>query len=87
MRGAASEPISRDADPSGPGEAGLGAGPIDARLDTDLDRLPMARWVLRHHPQVQVDFALDNRRPSAALKGRAAPSADEHHHAHQAQSP
>lgn len=61
MRGAASEPISPDAHPSRPGAAGLGAGPMDARLDNDLDKLLMAPGVLQHHPQVEVDFALVNR--------------------------
>lgn len=45
----------------GPAVAGSGAGLIGSRLDTDLYKLLMARWVLQHHPQVEVGFALVNR--------------------------
>jgi nicotinate phosphoribosyltransferase len=40
-----------------PGHGGL----ISSLLDTDLYKLLMARWVLRHHPAVEVEFALVNR--------------------------
>ena len=60
---------------------------ISSRLDTHLNRLQMAHWVLRQHPQVEVGVALVIRGPSAALGGRAAPSADTQHHVHQAQGP
>lgn len=48
-------------EPIDPDEAGRGMGVIRSLLDTDLYKLLMARWVLQHHPQVEVDFALVNR--------------------------
>ncbi len=38
-----------------------GPGLIGSLLDTDLYKLLMARWVLQHHPEVEVHFALVNR--------------------------
>lgn len=47
-----------------------GSGLIGSLLDTDLYKLLMARWVLQHHPQVEVNFALQNRTRRVRLAER-----------------
>lgn len=52
---------SPESDPLGNVTGDPEPGLIGSLLDTDLYKLLMARWVLQHHPEVDVNFALVNR--------------------------